>query len=42
MPHVKTFFYHSQAESADGEPVNFLEGYAGLAPQWVWGGNVLN
>ena len=49
VPHVKTLFYHSKACSAaemgtDGvveESVNYLESYAKLPPQWVWGGNVL-
>jgi len=45
VPHVKTFYYHSKASSAEtgGEPSkNFLDEFPKLAPNWAWHGNVLN
>jgi hypothetical protein len=43
VPHVTTFYYHSDAASIDapGDPSrNFLRGYAEMAPNWAWHGNV--
>ena len=43
VPHVTTFYYHSDAASIDapGDPSrNFLRGYAEMAPHWAWHGNV--
>jgi hypothetical protein len=40
VPHVKCFYYHSNASSEEGKV--FLDEFPKLVPQWDWQGNVLN
>jgi hypothetical protein len=39
VPHVKCFYYHSNASSEEGKV--YLDEFPKLAPQWDWQGNVL-